>query len=260
MNSIRIRALMIVAVLVTLPALASADWCRENGWGDRGHHCEVREMTLDDRALIDVDAGQNGGISVIGWDRDEILLEAKVGAHANTDGDAADIASQVTIVTDGVIRAEGPRTHGRESWWVSYRLKVPNESNLNLEANNGGISITDVTGELRFDTTNGGVGLDAVGGDVRGETTNGGLKIELAGDSWNGVGLDVETTNGGVKLLLPEDYNARLETGTTNGSLEVDFPLTLQGRIGREIEVDLGSGGTLLRVMTTNGGVRIGHL
>lgn len=59
---------------------------------------------------------------------------------------------------------------------------------------------------------------------------------------------------------MPDDYNARLETGTVDGGIEVDFPVTVEGRIGRELSVDLGAGGPTLRVLTTNGGVRIDRL
>ncbi len=258
-----LRAAILLFILVCLPALAGAsDWCRDgDAYGDRGYHCEIREIVLAaDRSLIEVDAGVNGGISVVGWNRDEILIEAKVAAHAHTDAEAAEVVAGIEIHTDGEIHAthQGRNQSWRgNAWWVSYRLHVPRRSNVDLEAHNGGISIEGVTGDLTFDTTNGGIGLKDVGGDVRGETTNGGVRVELSGDRWEGAGLDVETTNGGVKVLVPDGYNARLETGTTNGGLEVDFPLTLQGKIGRKIEVDLGSGGKTLRVMTTNGGVRI---
>ena len=52
-------------------------------------------------------------------------------------------------------------------------------------------------------------------------------------------------------------YNARLETGTVNGGMTVDFPVTVRGRIGRRVETQLGSGGPLVRAITTNGGVKI---
>jgi hypothetical protein len=42
-----------------------------------------------------------------------------------------------------------------------------------------------------------------------------------------------------------------------NGSLSVDFPVTVQGRINKELAVNLGSGGATVKAMTTNGGVRI---
>ena len=83
------------------------------------------------------------------------------------------------------------------------------------------------------------------------------MVVELSGDRWDGETLDVTTTNGGIVMSLAENYSAHLETSTVNGNLSVDFPVTVQGRISKELAVDLGSGGATLRAKTTNGGVRI---
>ena len=99
--------------------------------------------------------------------------------------------------------------------------------------------------------------LSNVGGDIRGETTNGGLTLNLSGDRWDGAGLDVETRNGGITMSVPENYSAALETATTNGRISVDFPITVTGRINRELTTTLGAGGARIRAVTTNGGVRI---
>jgi DUF4097 and DUF4098 domain-containing protein YvlB len=140
---------------------------------------------------------------------------------------------------------------------VSYHIYVPRQSNLQAETRNGGVSAQMVEGTMRFEAVNGGISLDQVGGDVRARTTNGGVHARLTGTSWSGRGLDLRTTNGGVNLLIPRGYNAQLETGTTNGGMNVDFPITVRGRIGRTIETQLGSGGPLIRAITTNGGVKI---
>jgi hypothetical protein len=42
-----------------------------------------------------------------------------------------------------------------------------------------------------------------------------------------------------------------------NGGISVDFPVTVQGRINKELAVNLGAGGATVKAMTTNGGVRI---
>ena len=115
----------------------------------------------------------------------------------------------------------------------------------------------DVSGRIDFTAVNGGVVLRRVGGAVRGSTTNGGLVIELTGDRWDGDSLDVSTTNGGVIMTVPENYSAHLQTGTVNGSVSVDFPVTVQGRINKQIAVNLGSGGPTVKAMTTNGGVHL---
>ena len=104
---------------------------------------------------------------------------------------------------------------------------------------------------------NGGIALRDVAGDIRAETTNGGASAVLSGASWRGTGLDLETTNGGVTLELPRNYNAELETGTVNGGLNIDFPITVSGFVSRRIRTKLGTGGPRIRAITTNGGVRI---
>ncbi len=231
------------------------EWCDDDDWDEK--YCEVREITLKaDRDVIIVDGDKNGGIRVEGWDRKEILVRAKVSVWNRSRREARELASDIDILTSGrTIRAEGPSQRRRRGWSVSYRLMVPEQSNLSLETTNGGISIASVRGDIRFEATNGGIKLAEVGVDVHGQTTNGGLDIELSGKEWRGEGLDVRTTNGGVTLEVPEDYSAELETGTVNGSIEVDFPITVQGTIGRRLTTELGDGGTRIRALTTNGGV-----
>src|SRR6185503_12356817 len=136
-------------------------------------------------------------------------------------------------------------------WVVSYEVFVPRRVDLSLETHNGGISVADVNGKIDFTALNGGVVLKRVGGAVKGSTTNGGLVVELSGDRWDGETLDVSTTNGGVIMSVPENYSAHVETGTVNGSVNTDFPVTVQGKITKQLALNLGSGGATVRAMTT---------
>jgi putative adhesin len=251
-------AVALAALAVPTRGAAQADaWCRDNG-DDRPTHCEVREVTVPaGRDLVEVDAAPNGGIDVEGWDRDHVRVLAKVVARGDSEADARALASQVTIETAGRVHAEGPRTQSPRSWHVSYRLSVPRGVRLDLRSLNGGISLRDVSGTVDLRTTNGGVSVTRASGRVTGRTTNGGLDVRLDGSAWDGEGLDLETSNGGVNLVVPEDYNAELQTGTVNGGLNLDFPLTVQGRVNRRIEVTLGRGGAPIRAVTTNGGIRL---
>ena len=235
--------------------------CRENSWyNDRlVGNCEIREQTLAPTgATIAIDGRQNGGVAVKGWDQGQVLVRARVQTGAPTAEEARALAQQIRIETSGSkIFASGPDRRKDYHWDVSYEVFVPRRADISVETHNGGISIVEVNGRIDFTAVNGGVVLKKVGGAVRGATTNGGLVIELTGDRWEGESLDVSTTNGGVVMSVPENYSANLQTGTVNGSVDVDFPVTVQGKISKQIAVNLGSGGPTVKAMTTNGGVKI---
>jgi hypothetical protein len=235
--------------------------CREDSWNNDRlvNNCEIREQTLAlSGGTIAVDGKPNGGVSVKGWDQNQVLVRARVQTAAPTAAEAEALGRQVRVETSGAkIFASGPENRRDYNWNVSYEVFVPRRADLSLETTNGGIAIADVNGRIDFNAMNGGVVLKRVGGMVRGSTMNGGLVVELAGERWDGDSLDVSTTNGGVILSVPENYSANLQTGTVNGSVSVDFPITVQGRINKQIAVNLGSGGPMVKAMTTNGGVHL---
>jgi Putative adhesin len=182
---------------------------------------------------------------------------------AGSQAEADSLAKSVRIETGGTVRAEG--FSDESNIGVSYQILVPHNTNLNLTTLNGGIGISDVDGKIEFEAKNGGVHLSNLAGDVRGKTTNGGLHINLAGNTWKGNGLDVETTNGGVHLSMAENYAARFETRTVNGGFKSDIAALAVERNengyrkqGVNISRDINGGGALVRVVTTNGGVKIG--
>ena len=233
--------------------------CRDDGDDDRVRYCEVRDTRLRAGTRgFDVDASPNGGVAVIGWDGDSVLLRAFVEAQAPTEAEARDLARQVRVTADGAtIGAEGPKSlfgHGR-SWSVSYELFVPRRTDVTARSQNGPVSARGVSGRLDLATQNGPVTFRDVGGDARGRTQNGPVTVQLSGSKWDGRGLDAQTANGPVTLTIPDGYSARLETGTVNGPMRVEFPITVEGRINRQIETTLGAGGPTIRAMTTNGPV-----
>ncbi len=244
----------------------------EGGWSDdRGYACERRTITLSPRRELRLEAGPNGGARVRGSDSVRApVVTAVVQAHARTDEDAARLAAAVNLRDDGgTLTADGPDGDAfgdrRAGWSVSWRVEVPRRTDLDVRANNGGVHVARVGGRIRLHSNNGGVSLDSVGGDVEAHTNNGGARATLAGRAWDAAGqadahLDLHSNNGGATLRLPAGYAARVSVGTNNGSLAVDFPVTVQGRLDpRRLELTLGGGGAPIRVTTNNGGARLGR-
>lgn len=225
----------------------------------RARHCEVKEQTLAATGgTLNVDGMRNGGISIKGWERNEILLRYRIQTQAPTQAEADNLAAQIRVNTAaGQIRADGPEQNRDAHWSVGYEVFVPRQSNLSLRTQNGGISISDVNGRISFEAENGGVSLQHLGGNVTGETTNGGLSVELTGNNWDGEALDVKTTNGGLSVSVPDNYSAHLEAGTVNGGFVVSPTIAEVTRGTKRLSLNLGSGGPNLRIYTTNGGVSI---
>jgi DUF4097 and DUF4098 domain-containing protein YvlB len=235
------------------------EWCdeaqRNNRDDDRETFCEVRQFTLGAGSVTAETS--NGGVRVTGESRNDILVRAMVMAHGRTAADAREIGKQVSVTTSGRIRATGPRTGNREGWWVSFRIQAPQRTDVDLNSSNGSLSVTNVRGRLNLRTSNGSINLMDVGGNVMADTSNGSVNASLSGTRWDGEGLDVSTSNGSVRLNVPENYNARLVAGTSNGTISVGFPIMVQGRINRDIDTTLGSGGATIRVRTSNGSVSL---
>src|SRR4030095_7292356 len=99
---------ILIAALVTftgVAAFAQRDkdrslTCRENNWyNDRlVGNCEIREQTLAlSGGTISIDGRQNGGVSVKGWDQNQVLVRARVQTGAPTEAEAAALARQIRI-------------------------------------------------------------------------------------------------------------------------------------------------------------------
>ena len=261
---------LVSAASVALPAqrgrdrdfgLSQEDWCRE---ARRADVCEVREDTLSNTRVVDVDARGNGGVSVRGWDRSDVRVRARVIVYADSAAEARSLASEIKLVTTGGrIRVDGPQREGRwwrdRGWSVSFELEVPRNADLTVGATNGGVTVRDVRGRMDLRTTNGGISLDEVSGDIRGETTNGGVDVRMTGDKWEGPSLEVRTVNGGISMSLPQNLSAELDARAVNGGIHVDFPMTVSGLVSsrRELRGTIGSGGPRIRASATNGGITI---
>jgi hypothetical protein len=227
--------------------------------------CEIRESRMSAGGRLDVDAAPNGGIRVTAWEKNEILVRAKVEAWGDSKSEAESTLAQVKVIAENQkVKSTGPRENGHHSWgWsASYEIFVPARIDLGMETVNGGINVDGVTGAMKFETVNGGIHLARVAGKINGQTVNGGVHVDLSGAKWDGEGLDVHTVNGGVTLGLPDSYSAEIRANTVHGGLSSDFQgaKITKGQWGagpNTLELNLGSGGAAIKLETVNGGVRI---
>jgi DUF4097 and DUF4098 domain-containing protein YvlB len=264
MTAAYLPALPILLALVA-PMFATAN--DEHDWDDwmdcdqvtsKGvKHCEEREADWTPKSnTIRADGGPNGGVSIVGWDEKRVRVVATLHVRAETKAEAQKIAGMIKVrMEEALITASGPEVSDDDHWTVSFRVWAPRSSNLDLVASNGPLAVRHVSGKMRLTTHNGPVSLNGVSGDVVARTHNGPLNVRLEGARWEGAKLDAETKNGPVNLRIPEKYSATIETGTLNGPSTSELPVRLRG--GRWYTLELGEGGTELRVVTHNGPANI---
>ena len=67
-----------------------------------------------------------------------------------------------------------------------------------------------------------------------------------------------DTGSGSVKITLPGDAAFELDAETGSGGIDIDHPLTVQGRISKKhIRGEVRGGGELLKIETGSGGIRV---
>ena len=130
--------------------------CDSRSYDDRGRSCDVREQSTAAVGLLNVDAGRNGGATIKGWTRGDVLVRTRVEGWGATDAEAKALASQVLIDTSGGrVQARGPESLNNSGWSVSFEIFVPQATSLTVKTVNGGINVSDVRGNLHFEANNG---------------------------------------------------------------------------------------------------------
>jgi DUF4097 and DUF4098 domain-containing protein YvlB len=205
----------------------------------------------------------NGEITVVTWDRDELRILARKRARGGSASDLQASLDRLEVVieaSEGNVRVDtrfpGGVFHG-VSLAVDYEVTLPSHADLDLETVNGNIRLDGVRGRLDIDTTNGEIDVENARGRVRASTTNGGISVDLFEVGENEA-MRFETTNGDVRLHLPPTLRASLVARTVHGSIQTDFPLTVQGRFHQNrLDGDINGGGAPIEIRTTNGGITI---
>ncbi|MFC1736588.1 DUF4097 domain-containing protein, partial [Candidatus Hydrogenedentota bacterium] len=226
----------------------------------------------------------NGRVTVSSWDKPAVSIKAekimryKTGSNGGffrgnrrnfeTDEEAheffEELEVEVSSKKDNVsVDAKFPRlSKYHADLCVSYEILVPANALVKVNTTNGKIVCKDLRGGLDLCTTNGAVEAKGVAGAIKAKSTNGGLDIQFSQPPSPGENVSCKTTNGSIKLTLPEASAFDLEASTVNGSLNVDFPVTI-GPVSRgmsfspKISGEVQGGGAQVKLKTINGSISV---
>jgi len=202
----------------------------------------------------------NGGVTITGWERNEVQIDAVKKARDQQRLDEAKI--EVEASSDSVhIRTRYPEGHTNNNpATVTYELRVPRNARLDsINLVNGSLTISQFGGDLRAELVNGSSTIHDLAGRTEISSVNGSVKAYYASLA-NVKEIRLKSVNGSVKLGLPPSPNADVSVSTVNGGISTDFPLTVQGKfVGHHIDGKLGNGGTRIEISNVNGTVHIGQ-
>jgi DUF4097 and DUF4098 domain-containing protein YvlB len=160
--------------------------------------------------------------------------------------------------SNGSVRVE--RLHGRlDAETSNSRIDLLNvEGDAQLHTSNGTVDVRGLRGSLDATTSNGAITgeIDRTTSDVRSSTSNGSINLELPADF--AAGIRAHTSNSSITVHLPPGANAHLIASTNNDSISSEFEMTVRHMEGKNhLEGDIGKGGPLVELDTSNGGIRI---
>jgi DUF4097 and DUF4098 domain-containing protein YvlB len=169
----------------------------------------------------------------------------------------------------------------------SARLETSNGSvrlrklagRLEVKTSNGAIEGEDLECEAVLRTSNGAIRIGRMSGSVDATTSNGSINvridkpgprqpmrfessngsIEVAFESLADNDVRANTSNSSITLRLPAAARARLRAHTSHGSIHSDFDVATKGSTLEKNELDgeIGGGGPLLNLSSSNGTIRV---
>jgi len=211
----------------------------------------------------------------------------EIGVHVTTDGYRI-AADDVTIIesqsgANVSVEVHVPRS-SRICIGFCYRrievyVTVPRHSDLDLNTSDGSIEASGVTGEFHLHTGDGHMELHGMDGSLVAssgdghitadgrfdrldlQSGDGRIEAEVRRGSRISSPWRLRSGDGSIRLRVPDEFGAELEATTGDGSIEVDFPITMDGRKNRShLYGKLNGGGGLLEVHTGDGSIHVDRL
>jgi DUF4097 and DUF4098 domain-containing protein YvlB len=239
---------------------------------DRGEAARAEESLTAPAGTLNVRPPSNGHVYVTGSNDGQYSVSVCKAARD------ASVVEQIRAALNGTeLQITGPEA--KEDWAAFVLVQAPRGSTMNLQTQNGGISlkgvngtftarakngpisVKDSSGRIDAETVNGPISFKGSGGDLRLVTQNGPIAIDLNGPAWEGRGLDARAQNGPLAISLPRAYRSGVEVSSSGHSPFSCSPDACgEGQRTWDNDskkVQLGSGAPVVKASTVNGPVAV---
>ena len=221
-------------------------------------HVTTRGWTIGDRGVKITESQSGNGVTLdvhvpsfhfsFGWNNRSVRVELHVPHEADFDVETGD--GSVTSESfhgnlrissgDGSIDAHGLKGQVRLHSGDGHIEGDDLDGALIADSGDGHIRVRGRFDALTLKTGDGSVTAEAISGS------------KLSGD-WN-----LRSGDGSITLRLANGFDADLDASTGDGSISLDFPVTVSGSISRSrIHGTMGKGGPPLYIHTGDGSIHI---
>jgi len=232
-------------------AASSASFASVIGPSD-GEFRQIYSLGPNGRVTIQ---NQYGDVSILGWDRDDVLVEA---VKRSTDPRQLDDARIVVEPADGTlsIRTQYAGSDPQHAAKVEYRITVPRYASLeDVKLGNGGLVISGVAGPVKASSVNGSIKAEKLAGRADLSTINGQLEAYFDRVA-DGRPITLSSVNGPIKLLLPGGAQASLHARNVSGGIDTEFGRPARVNGAQQLSV-VRQGGPQIHLTNINGGISI---
>lgn len=230
---------------------------------------------------LSISGAPAGSITIEGWDRSEVEIEASIELQAPTAADLDLLAMVNTFVVDedvNHIRILTSGTHDRAfmkrsaknfpkaliglPWKIDFHFKIPQLTDVDIDAGTGAIAISGVEGALHLNAVKSDADLALTGGLVSVLVQTGSVNLRIPARSWRGLGAEVRMAAGKMNVQLLPGFSADINATVLRfGSINVAFPdvkpREKDGITARSVRGRAGSGGATLDLTVGDGTIDI---
>ena len=240
---------------------------------------EIRRFSYG--GTVTVIGAPRGAVTVEGWARNEVELVAEIEIKGPTEADLDQLATVNSFVFDEDMNHLSVLTTGTHDrafmkraaknfpkrllnfpWKIDYRLRVPINTDLEINAGHGPVKLSGVEGAMRVSATESETALTLTGGAVATTVTAGVITFTVPVRSWRGAGADIRIASGTINVELPPGFSADIDadvlrTGKIVNTYEGLAAREKPGITERTLRGRAGAGGAYLKFTVGDGTVNI---
>ncbi|HJT27877.1 MAG TPA: hypothetical protein VJ784_10750 [Pyrinomonadaceae bacterium] len=226
-------------------------------------------------------AAPRGNVTVEGWSRNEVELTADIELQGPTEADLDQLATVNSFVFDEDLNHLSVLTTGTHDraymkkaaknfpkkllnlpWKIDYRLRVPINTDLEVNAGHGALKLSGVEGALRLSATEGDTSLSLTGGTVTTTVAAGSITLNIPARSWRGAGADIRIASGTINVDLQPGFSGDIDaevlrTGKIVNTFEGLASREKPGITERTVRGRAGAGGAYFKFTVGDGTVNI---